>query len=74
LAEIKLRLSKAEADALQQDRRGRKSNARRAGEFKLRQAIWSAYPELREKDLRRAERDAHDDDRHKEFRIKAFGR
>jgi hypothetical protein len=72
MVEITFRLSKAEADALQQDWRGRKSNARRSAEAKQRAAIHDAYPELREKDLRRAERKAHDEDRHREFRKRVF--
>jgi hypothetical protein len=62
VAEISLRLSKREAEALAQHVGGRKSNARRAAEFKLRGAIWAAYPELRD------ERDAHDDERFRQFR------
>jgi hypothetical protein len=73
MAEVNLRLSKAEADALQQDWWGRKSNARRAAEFKLRQAIWTAYPDLREKDRSRAERKAHDDDHHRTFTKAVLG-
>lgn len=70
MAEIIFRLSKAEADALQQDWSHRKSNARRSAEFKLREAIWHAYPALRETDYRRAERAAHDEDRLRDFRIR----
>lgn len=53
MAEIKLRLNKREAKALAEDQDDqrrwgvRKSNARRFAEFKLREAIWAAYPELR---------------------------
>lgn len=49
MAEIKLRLNKREAFALQWNWPWgvRKSQARRAAESKLRQAIWAAYPELR---------------------------
>jgi ferric-dicitrate binding protein FerR (iron transport regulator) len=69
VAEIKLRLSKREADALSQDwGRWRKSSARRSAEFKLREAIWAAYPDLRDVDYRRAEQRAHDDERHREMR------
>ena len=73
MAEIRFRLSKAEADALQRDWSHRKSNARRAAEFKLREAIWRSYPELREKDRLRAEREAHDEARHREFQKRMFG-
>lgn len=71
MAEINFRLSKVEADALQQDWGHRKSAARRSAEFKLRAAIWTAYPELRLKDYRRAEREAHDHDRLRDFQIAA---
>lgn len=75
MARITFRLSKAEAHALQQlEHDGRKSAARRAAEFKLREAIWAAYPELCEADVRRAERNAHDDNRHWDFRKKVLGR
>lgn len=73
MAEIALRLSKREADALSQDwGQWRKSSARRAAEFKLRQAIWSAYPELRDASYRRDEARAHGDERLREMR-KAMG-
>ena len=51
MAEIPLRLTKAEAKALAKDHPrhvAQKSLARRSAEFKLREAIWAAYPELRE--------------------------
>jgi hypothetical protein len=52
VAEITFRLSKREAKALTVDRssmRGvRVPQARLSAEFKMRQAIWSAFPELRD--------------------------
>lgn len=50
MAEISFRLNKREAAALAVDRRGlwgvRVPKVRESAEFKMRQAIWSAYPEL----------------------------
>lgn len=62
MAEITLRLSKREADALAQDwGRWRKSSARRSAEFKMREAVWATFPDLREADYYRAERKAHEE-------------
>jgi hypothetical protein len=51
MAEVTFRLSKREAKALAEDRSHmwgvRPSQARLSAEFKLRQAIWSTFPELR---------------------------
>ena len=51
MAEITFRLSKREAKALAVDRSNlwgvRVPLARKSAEFKLRQAIWAAFPELR---------------------------
>lgn len=74
MAEINFKLSKREADALQHPDPFRKSAARRAAEFKLRAAIWKTFPELREVDIARAEREAHEDDHHRSFRMKVLGR
>lgn len=51
MAEITFRLSKREAEALAKPQPRHvlsRSQARSSAEFKMRQAIWSAFPELRE--------------------------
>lgn len=52
MAEIRFRLSQREAKARAEDRDDmwgvRKSQARRSAEFKLRKAIFDAFPALRE--------------------------
>jgi hypothetical protein len=60
VAEITFRLSKCEADALQQEwgYGVMKSAARRSAECKLRQAIWHAYPELFEVQRKRLARES----------------
>lgn len=63
MADLLLKLTKAEADAMQRDWSSgvRKSKARLSGERKLQEAIWSAYPELKDVLVRRAHKEARDD-------------
>lgn len=65
MAALDLKLTKAEADAMQRDwpRGVAKSKARLSGERKLQAAIWSAFPELEMVAVRRAHADAVNDER-----------
>jgi hypothetical protein len=68
MAEIHFKLSKSEADALMQTNWShRKSKMRESAESKMRDAIFTTFPELREVDKKRAAKEAKEEARAKAF-------